>query len=479
MRIRAAFFSIFFVASLQFAGANAQTPAPSTTAPSTVAPAAPPPAGPAAVGTDAPAKQAPKSFDPQKQCVSNGDFAIELSSNRNPVGPTLATQTLFLPTNQPIDIGVRVTYVDQMRYFATVDPGGGDQDILPRQDVITRRAIAGDPLVKSHMLDIDQTIVTLTIPSEDAGVWQQSDLYLYTCGTKGSPDSVSKTIVRLSPYGLSLWICVIVILISYIGVAFALRGPGHTFLSFIRSLDPVKVTAGADGNGSLSKFQVLLFSVVVFGLILLCSLQTGKLTDISMTVLGLLGISSLGATVAKGADAQRIVISPENTAWLYHKNWLTPSRTPVDRSKASWRDFFSTDGEFDVYRYQSLIFSLVVVLAMIFGGVTQLSTFTVPESILGIVGLSQAVYIGGKLVTPTNISNINDAISDLRNQEKIFWTAATTAKSGVVATVDEAIPLAGPATYNAYMDKARNVAALFELETGRKIPDDAIKPSAL
>jgi hypothetical protein len=471
-------FSLLFLTAISLVAA-AQTPMPPAAGPQPVAPAGgSPPAAPPANGSAA-SRLPDKSYDPQKQCVSATDFVVELSSNRNPVGATLATETLFLPTDQPIDIGVRTAYADQTRYFAAVDRDGIDPDILARQDVVTRRAIAGDTLVKRHLLDADQTIVTLSISSEDAGFWQQSDLYLYTCGTKGSPDSVSKTSVRLSPYGWSLWICAAVILLSYIGVAFALRDAGHTFLSFIRSLDPVKVTAGADGKGSLSKFQILLFSEVVFGLILLFSLQTGKLTDISMTILGLLGITGLGSTVAKGADAQRIVISPENNAWLYHKNWLTPSRAAVDRSKASWRDFFSTDGEFDVYRYQSLIFSLVVVLALIFGGVTQLSTFSVPDSILGIVGLSQAVYIGGKLVTPTNISNINDAISDLRNQEKTLWTTATTAKNGIVATVDEAIQLAGSANYNAYMDKARNVAALFELETGLKVPADAIKPSAL
>jgi hypothetical protein len=261
------------------------------------------------------------------------------------------------------------------------------------------------------------------------------------------------------------------------GIAYALQDREHTFLSFVSSLDPVKVTAGADGKGSLSKFQILFFSLVVFGLILLFSLQTGLLTDLSITIVGLLGIHGLGATAAKGADAQRIVISPENTAWLYHKNWLTPSRLPVDRSKAVWSDFFSTDGKFDVYRYQSFIFSLVVVLALIFGGVTQLSTFTVPETILGIVGLSQAVYIGGKLVTPTNISNINDAITDLRNQEKQLFMTAAAAKNGVIASVDEAIQMAGQVAYGAYMEKARNVAALIRLQMDISVPDSALAPS--
>jgi hypothetical protein len=54
--------------------------------------------------------------------------------------------------------------------------------------------------------------------------------------------------------------------------------------------------------------------------------------------------------------------------------------------------------------------------------------------ILGIVGLSQAVYIGGKLVTPTNMSDINAAISDLRDREKKFRDAATAAKKAKLRT---------------------------------------------
>jgi hypothetical protein len=191
----------------------------------------------------------------------------------------------------------------------------------------------------------------------------------------------------------------------------------------------------------------------------------------------LLGINGIGATVAKGADAQRNTIAPENRAWLLRKNWIPIAKTLVDPANASWRDFFSTDGEFDVYRYQSFIFGLVVGLALIAGGVTQLSTFVIPDTILGIVGLSQAVYIGGKLVTPTNISALNAAITDLRDRESKFRDAATAAKKSSVADLQEAISLAGQSAYDAYLDKAKDVAALFTAETGIAVSPDALAPS--
>ena len=222
---------------------------------------------------------------------------------------------------------------------------------MKRQDALTRRANEADALVKDHLLEADETIVTVTIPSEAAGFWRKADLYLYTCSTNGSPAKVSRTTVRLSPHWLSLWICAAFVFAAYVLSARVLRQQSHDFPSFVRSLNPVRVS----GKASLSKFQVWSFTLAVFGLFLLFMLQTGMLADLSVTILTLLGISGIGATIAKGADQQRNTISAENRAWLLRKGWIPTAKTPVDVSNASWRDFFTTNGEFDVYRYQSFV----------------------------------------------------------------------------------------------------------------------------
>jgi hypothetical protein len=433
-------------------------------------------------GDEAAAEKKPdKVFGPQNQCVdqatNSNEFKTELKSGRRPVGDTIVVDTNFLPTGQPVNVGIRTAYADKLRFFAAVETPDGIPDVLARQDVITRRAVPSDSLVKKKLLEADQTIVNLTIDEDDAGYWQKADLYLYTCGADGSPARVSKINIRLSPYWSTLSICAISIVLAYIWIGYITRKQDHTFSSFLYSLNPVTVTAGADGKGSLSKFQILSFSLTVFGLILLLMLQSGVLSDLSATILALLGISGIGATIAKGADAQRITIAPENRAWLLRKGWLTTGKKDVDTSKAAWRDFFTTDGEFDVYRYQSFIFGLVVIFAMIAAGVTQLSTFTIPDTILGIVGLSQAVYIGGKLVTPTNIGDVNAAVADLRDREKKFRDAATAKKQGKVADTAEAASLLGQVALDAYRDKARDVAAIFTDETGKPVPDAGLDPA--
>jgi hypothetical protein len=464
--MRGLHFYVLIAMSLSSA-ALAQPAASDASQPQQIAPAPP--------GADAkPAKQ----YDTQRQCVDDDkQFRDELKSEIRPVGETIVIDSNFLPTKQHVDVGVRTKYVEGTRYFAGIDREDGKKFLLHRQDILTRRATESDTLVKKRLLDADETIVTLTIPDEYAGLWRKADLYLYTCGTKGSPAKVSRADVRLSPNRASLWICAAGVFAAYLLATFVLRKRDHTFASFRRSLNPVTVSVGPDGKASLSTFQVWLFTLAVAGLFLLFWLQTGMLADLSGTILTLLGISGIGAIAAKGTDQQRNTISAENRAWLLRKNWIPAAKTPVDASNASWRDFFTTNGQFDVYRYQSFVFSFVVIAALIAAGVTQLSTFTIPDTVLGIVGLSQVVYIGGKLVTTTNISDLNTAIGDLRDQERKFSDDATMKKSEPVASMPEAVQLVGQPAYNAYKDKAKDVAALFTAETGIPVGPASLEPS--
>jgi len=79
-----------------------------------------------------------------------------------------------------------------------------------------------------------------------------------------------------------------------------------------------------------------------------------------------------------------------------------------------------TNREFDIYKLQTLIFSGVVAIALLVGGEGPLSTFTVPETLLGILGLSQVVYISGVLVRPASIKELDQALTDLRETEAKF-----------------------------------------------------------
>src|SRR6202035_3683318 len=94
-------------------------------------------------------------------------------------------------------------------------------------------------------------------------------------------------------------------------------------------------------------------------------------------------------------------------------------------NSAKWRDIVTSDGEFDVYRYQNCIFSLVVGGALLSAGISQLASFTIPETLLGVLGLSQVVYVAGKLVSPASVADLNKSTAALRELERKFRLAAS------------------------------------------------------
>lgn len=417
--------------------------------------------------------------DPQQQCVQPDEFAVELKSGRHPVGDTIVLPSTFLPTDQRVEVGIRTPYVNNLRYFAAIDRNQAHRRILARQDVVTRRAVASDGLVKSESLEADQTIISIALRNSDAGWWQKSDLYLYTCSDQYiGPARVSRINVRLSPYWQSLFGCALVTLIAYLVLGLAMRKRDDRLAGYLGALNPVKLSSGPDGRGSLSKFQVLLFSLLVFALIVLFMLKTGMLSELSGTILTLLGINGLGATIAKGADANRNTLTGENYAWLLQRGWIQARRDLIDNSQARWSDFFTTNGEFDVYRYQSFLFSVAVAFAMVAAGIGQLSSFVIPDTVLGIVGLSQAVYIGGKLVTRTNMTDLNAAIADLRGREKKLRDTAVTALQNLAAgtPVPGAQQLVGAGLYADYRAKAGEAATFFAVETGIVVADQNLEP---
>ena len=174
------------------------------------------------------------------------------------------------------------------------------------------------------------------------------------------------------------------------------------------------------------------------------------------------------------------MIDPTNQAWLLNKGWYTgPSIRAAN--EPSFFDLISSDGAFDVYRFQSLLFTLAVGAALFLGGVFQLASFTVPQNILGILGLSQVVYIAGKLVSSNGATQLNSVITDLRNAETEFrqtvFSSQTTTASGVPASLQEAIDRAGPSTYARYLDKAKGAAQLFASVTGLAVDRQKLEPS--
>jgi hypothetical protein len=455
---------VVIVLSIAAPGAAQQSTAPPSPAP-LAAPANPPPAA-----VNAPAK---RRYDRRDLCVTEDDALGELQNKRRQVGGRVILGSSLLPMGGTVDIGIDDPFTGNDVYFAAIDIGRGDPIILDRPQLRAHQAADTDALVKKRLIARDRTIVSVDFPDLFNAPWQHSQLYLFTC-QDGSPLKVSDTGVIISPGLYSAVLAWVVVVLSLLVAGFAFRPdlPRNP----LAYLDPIAMAAGPDGKASLGKLQVLMFSLIVFGLITYFLLKTGALSDISSTVLTLMGIAGIGSTVAKGADSSRTTLTPENRAYLLRKGWLPSARHPAV-NEANWRDLFTTDGEFDVYRYQSLIFSLVVGAALVIGGVTQLSSFEIPEALLGILGLSQVVYIGGKLVTPTTMNDLNKAVSDMRDMEKKVRAAAIAANNNVLpAEINPAASAAVQTAYTNYLSQATDVATLFTEQTLLAVAPQQIQP---
>jgi hypothetical protein len=471
--------------------AGAPAPPPASAPVATPAPA-PPPAVSAPAPAPAPANKPAAAGGPGQRCVQHGsrenalnEVNVELKSPARSTGPDLATASYFMPAGASFKVAINEQFDPSRRYFAYVqryvrhdDPRY--KELVNLDGFIESGAIGAvripedDALVKGNMVDPGAALLTLRVPDSIGGFWNPVELYVWTCA-----DQIVKyrSILRtraVSWYaaGLIVWP---VVLLLYLLAAIATRMTDvRTGIPLYRYFDPVYLTAGSDGKGSLSKLQILFFSLIVFGLLSYILARTGALSDLSSSIAYLLGIAGVGSALAKGTDQKKNSLGFENRAWLIRKGWLPPAGWAAV-NKASWHDIITNDGgEFDVYRYQSCIFSLTVGGALLVSGVTELASFTIPQTLLGILGLSQAVYIGGKAVGTSAVAELDEAVTSARAAEAKLIEAATAPPAAADAVSVASIKAA---SYRDYMDRATDAKVLFEALTERTVTAEQLKPA--
>ncbi|WP_248320839.1 hypothetical protein [Caballeronia sp. Sq4a] len=174
--------------------------------------------------------------------------------------------------------------------------------------------------------------------------------------------------------------------------------------------NPIQLAANAFNQASVQKLQVLMFSFVIGSLVLSLVLRTGTLANMSATVVALLGISGFGATVSQITYTTKTRLSFDNWAWLQTNHVLADDKL----RGPEWKDLVLTNREFDVYKLQTIIFSLSVAAALLVDGASNLATFSIPEAMLGVLGLSQVVFVGGILVRPPATEDLDKRLVELR-----------------------------------------------------------------
>jgi hypothetical protein len=389
----------------------------------------------------------------------------------------LFATTKILPAGALADFLLQRPFDPQAQYHTVVE---GNGRVIHTGGAVARKAPDDHPLIKNGTVLAPATLVITRLPSQIGGPWRQGAAHVLTCRGKDVLYIGSVYMPVSSRFYSSVLIWPL-LAILYGFAAFAAGKVDKQNLRWFRYLDPVVLTAGANGKGNLTNLQVLFFSVIVVGLVSYIVARTGILSDLSLTVLTLLGISGGSAALSKATDANRNRLDFENWAWFVRKGWLPPSGVGAI-NEANWKDILTTEGQFDVYHFQSLTFSLAVGGALMASGFTDLANFTIPDSLLGVLGLSQVVYIAGKMVSPPSMKELNDAATATRAAEREFTAAANRPDASDMppapsADLVDAIRRAGPDKYAAYIDKAKNLKIMFHALLGPDVPDALIQPA--
>lgn len=277
-----------------------------------------------------------------------------------------------------------------------------------------------------------------------------------------SPGAYAARQFPVSSGPFCMFVSVLVVVLAYAAAVLALGRVGTSY-----SWNPVYLTSDSNDKASLSQFQIFAFTLIVLWLLTFIVLRTGLLSDISQDVLLLLGISAAGAAGTKVANHMKKRLSYENWAWLRNRQWLTTYETGIgqaaDPRRARWGDLLKTNGDFDIYSFQLAVFSIVVAYALL-DGVDKLATFTIPENLKALLGLSNVVYIGGKAINPDSVGEIDKKLTDLRNAELVWLGQVINVVkplTGQQAKLNAAIT-AAPEKYQAYMGIAREAARMLK-----------------
>jgi hypothetical protein len=222
-------------------------------------------------------------------------------------------------------------------------------------------------------------------------------------------------------------------------------------------IKPVALTAGQFGKASLSNFQIFGFTLVVLFRLLYTLFSSGVLSGLSNDLLLLLGISAVGTTGSKVVALGNKRLTFSNWAWLRKHKWLTIGEKGYEQKPkledAKWSDLIKSGGSFDVYSFQLAGFSLLVAASLFLGIGSDMATFTLPQNFLSILGLSNVVYLGGKVTEPNSYEELNQKIDELRTEETDLISQ---------------YPNIQPESYGKYIAKARIVAEMLRSFYGQK-----------
>jgi hypothetical protein len=176
------------------------------------------------------------------------------------------------------------------------------------------------------------------------------------------------------------------------------------------ALRPPVIAQDSFGVASLSRFQVLLFTLTLSGVYAFVLMRTGELPTISTSVLALLGITLTDSALARVTEGRSVETG--NRIWLLGTGVLDASpRVPT------WYDLIANDGEIDPSRVQPLVFSFFAAAALVAFGTADLEKFAIPEQLNYVITISQGAYVAGRALPRDSARRLNEEVRTVREAE--------------------------------------------------------------
>lgn len=204
----------------------------------------------------------------------------------------------------------------------------------------------------------------------------------------GRPSDFGKFVVLTDHW--KIWIMIftlIVILVLYFLLAYVMRR-----FNFVDSLLIDKDT----NTYSLSKFQAILWTVILLGSYFYIAISyglllgNGKIPDFNPSLIGLLAISYGGMIGATGLGS-------------------TKPKNEIVRNSPQFSNLFSSGGSIDIARLQLFGFTIVGAIIYLYNLVNANPLDGLPDiptTLLGLMGVSHSGYLGGKVIGDKTSINI-------------------------------------------------------------------------
>jgi hypothetical protein len=275
----------------------------------------------------------------------------------------------------------------------------------------------------------------------------------------------------------------ILVFILYLAAGFSVRERWNHRVP----LNPLKIVAGISGRASLSNTQVFFFTLIVAWLALYWVVQEGDLVPINDTVLILLGITVVGTGASKAAAVSRFRVTGQNWAWAKKKGWIQKDFTRSSvQPTPKLGDLFTSDQGFEIAKFQAVVFSLIIGISLLYNGAMvadpeSFSKVAIDDAYLTLIGISQGVYVGGKMIGSNLIGELNQKLDKVRELELACTTAVAKSASWIAAdAADRVMKLAreqcAVSEYAAYMSAATEASEIVAHLTGISVDTSKVGP---